>query len=220
MGDPERDERPWPRETRLFWATYHTVRALLRVLCAFKVEGLEQYPRGPAVIVANHPSALDALFLAAAVPERVLFVGAAEFLAIPVVGWAMRTYGCIPVRRGEVDLSVIRESVCALRAGRKVAIFPEGRVTPEPGPLHRGAALIAARAGAPIVPVAVHGTDRVFPLGARVPRPGRVRVRIGSPQPPPPPAAVEQAALAAANEALAAAMAWVRDCHPGTGRVR
>lgn len=213
MDAASRVRRRWPRETLLFQVTRWVVRAALRGLFRFRVEGVEHYPAGPAVVVANHPSALDPLFIAAAVPERILFVGAAEFLAMPVVGWAMRTYGCIPVRRGEIDLSVIRESVCALRAGRKVAIFPEGRVTPEPGPLHRGAALIAARAGAPIVPVAVCGTDRVFPLGARVPRPGRVRVRIGSPQPPGPPAAVEQAALAAANEALAAAMAWVR----GTG---
>jgi len=174
------------------------------VLFAFKVEGLEYYPRGPAVIVANHPSALDALFLAAALPERVLYIGAEEFLAMWAVGWAMRTYGCIPVRRGEVDLSAIREALRALRDGRKVVVFPEGQVSPKPGPLHRGAALIAAQAGVPIAPASIDGTGRVFPLGARWPRPARVRVRFGPIQPAPTPSRAAQAA------ALAAAMAWVR----------
>lgn len=168
------------------------------------MEGLESYSRGPAVIVANHPSALDALFLAAALPERVLFIGAEEFLAMWAVGWAMRTYGCIPVRRGEVDLAAIREALRALRDGRKVVVFPEGQVSPQPGLLHRGAALIAAQAGVPIAPASIDGTSRVFPLGARLPRPARVRVRFGPIQPAPTPS------RAAQDAALAAAMAWVR----------
>lgn len=195
---------PWPAETFLFRLTYILVRALLRLLFGFRVEGLAHYPAGPAVIVANHPSALDPLFLAAAVPERVLFVGAEEFLAMRGVGWAMRTYGCIPVRRGQVDRSAIRESLRALREGRKVVIFPEGRVSPEPAPLHRGAAMVAAEAGVPIAPAALAGTGRVFPLGARLPRQGRVWVRFGPPQPAP---AIGREAQ---DAALAAAMAWVR----------
>lgn len=203
MGDPRPDHRRWPRETVLFRVTRAAVRGLLSVLFHFRVEGLEHVPAGPAVIVANHPSALDPLFIAAAVPERLLFIAAEEFTTHGAVGWAMRTYGCIPVRRGQVDLSAIRESLRALQDGRKVAVFPEGGVTPEPRPPHRGAALIAARAGVPIVPAAVRGTERVFPLGARVPRPGRVRVRFGPPHPAP------QDTTAAQETAVARVMAWV-----------
>jgi 1-acyl-sn-glycerol-3-phosphate acyltransferase len=194
-----------PRETRLFRAWWVAVRALLRPLFCFRAEGLERLPAGPAVLVANHPSALDPLFLAAAVPERLVFLAAAEFLALPAVGWAMRTYGCIPVRRGEVDSRAVRGALLALEAGRKVAVFPEGRVTPHPDgrPGLRGAALLAARAGVPVVPVAIAGTGRVFPLGAWFPRPGRVAVRIGPPLPPPD---AERASQDAATEA---AMAWI-----------
>jgi len=204
MGDPKPDRLPWPQETRLFWVTYFVVRTLLRILFRFRVEGLEHYPAGPAVIVANHPSALDALFLAAALPERVLYIGAEEFLAMWGVGWAMRTYGCIPVRRGEVDLSAIRGSLRALQDGRKVVVFPEGQVSPQPGPLHRGAALIAAHARVPIAPAAIQGTGRVFPLGARVPRLERVSVRFGPPHP------VSKDSRDDLEAAVAAAMAWVR----------
>ncbi|MDR7486890.1 MAG: lysophospholipid acyltransferase family protein [Armatimonadota bacterium] len=180
------------------------VSALLRVLFSFRVEGLERYPAGAAVLVANHPSALDPLFIAAAVPDRVLFLAAGEFLALPAVGWAMRTYGCIPVRRGEVETDAVREALLALTAGRKVGVFPEGRVSPQPRPPRRGAALLAARAGAPITPVALIGTGRVFPLGARLPRPGRVVVRVGPALPPP------ADSRGAQEAAIAEAMAWIR----------
>lgn len=197
--------RPWPRETSLFRLAHVIVPALLRALFRFRVEGLEHYPSGPAVIVANHPSALDPLFIAAAVPDRVLFLAAEEFLALRLVGWVMRTYGCIPVRRGEVDPGAVREALRALADGKKVAIFPEGRVTPHPDgrPGFRGAALLAARAQVPMVPVALLGSDRAFPLGAWVPRPARVGVRVGRPLPPPP---LDRAGQ---DRATAAAMAWV-----------
>ncbi|MDR7554483.1 MAG: lysophospholipid acyltransferase family protein [Armatimonadota bacterium] len=192
-----------PPESRWFWLVHRAVRGLLRVYVRLHVEGREHYPAGPAVLVANHRSALDPLFVAAAVPERILFVAAAEFLEWRGIGWVMRAYGCIPVRRGEVDLPAVRQAVRALAAGRKVGVFPEGRVTPHPLPPHRGAALIAARARVLLVPVAVAGSARVFPLGARVPRPGAVRVRFGPPLPPP---AQTREAM---DAALAATMAWI-----------
>jgi 1-acyl-sn-glycerol-3-phosphate acyltransferase len=175
------------------------------VLFHFRVEGLKHVPAGPAIIVANHPSAVDALFIAAAIPERLLFIAAEEFLVMRgFVGWAMRTYGCIPVRRAGFDIAAIRESLRALADGRKVAFFPEGGVSPQPRPPHRGAALIAARAGAPILPAAISGTDRVYPMGARVPRPGRVLLRFGPLIPAP------ADTTAAQEDATTAAMAWVR----------
>lgn len=183
---------------------WHAVRAVLRLTFRFRVEGLEHYPSGPAVLVANHPSAMDPLVLAAAVPERLVFVAAGEFLALRAVGWAMRTYGCIPVRRGEVDAAAVRGALAALAGGRKIAVFPEGRISPEPAAGRRGAALLAARAGVPVVPVAIAGTVRIFPLGAWLPRPGRVVVRIGPPLPPP------GAERASQDAATAAAMAWIR----------
>lgn len=193
----------WPTETLLFRLTRLAVRALLGALFAFRVEGREHLPRGPAVVVANHPSALDPLFIGAAVPERLLFIAAKEFLSLRAVGWAMLTYGCIPIRRGQIDIAAIRESLDALTMGRKLVVFPEGGVSPSPRPPQRGAALIAARAQVPIVPAVIRGTERVFPLGARFPRLGSVRLRFGPPIPPPHDEASAQEA------ALARAMAWV-----------
>ncbi len=176
---------------------------LLRLLFDLRLTGARELPGGPAVVVANHPSATDPIFLAVALPERILFLGAAEYLSWPLVGWVMRAYGCIPLRRGAVDSHAIREALDALASGRRLAVFPEGRITPKPGPGRRGAALIASRARVPMVPVALIGTGRVFPLGARLPRPGRVEVRIGPALPPP------GESRAAQEEATALAMAWI-----------
>jgi 1-acyl-sn-glycerol-3-phosphate acyltransferase len=203
MEDSRLSHQHWPRETILFRLARVVTRVLLRVLFLFRVEGLEQYPRGAAVIVANHPSALDPLFIAAALPERILFIGAREFLTMPVVGWAMRAYGCIPVRRGQVDASAVRDALRALAAGYKVGVFPEGQISPELSAGRRGGALLAARGGVPLLPVAVVGSGQVFPLGARMVRPGRVTVYIGPPLPPP---GGDRADQDAATES---AMAWI-----------
>lgn len=205
MGEASPGPRAWPRETLLYRLARLVVVPLLKGLFRFRVEGLDRYPTGPALIVANHPSALDALFVAAAVPERVLMMGAAEFLTMPLVGWVMRTYGCIAVRRGEADLSAIKESVRALRDGRKVVIFPEGRISPEPAPIQRGAAVVAEHARVAFLPAAIAGSDRAFPLGARMIRPARVSVAFGP---------LHRPAGTAAGDyetALAGAMQWVRN---------
>lgn len=196
--------RAWSSNTVLLHLARILVRLLLRLLFRFRIEGLEHFPPGPAIVVANHPSALDPMFIAAASPERVLFVAAAEFLSLRIVGWVMRAYGCIPVRRGEVDAAVIRHAMALLVSGVKVGVFPEGRISPQPGLLRRGAGLIAHRAQVPVLPVAVLGSDRVFPLGARWPRLARVTVRIGSPLPVPGPGRDAQEAT------VAEAMKWIR----------
>jgi len=194
-----------PRQTLLYRLAYRTVRFLLHLGFGFRVEGVEHIPPGGALVVANHPSALDPVVLAAALPRRALFIGAAEFLSMPLAGWAMRAYGTIPVRRGRIDLAVVREAVRALEAGVLVAIFPEGRISPDGGSPKAGAGILAARAGVPTVPAAILGTARALPLGRYLPRLSRVRVVFGPPLPPPP-----AADRAAAHRLVEEALGWVR----------
>ena len=87
------------------------------------------------------------------------------------------------MRRGEGDRAAQRFSLEALADGRPIAIFPEGTRS-RVGRMKEGkpgAAMLAIRSGAPIVPAAISGTQRIFPDGARWPRPTRVRIRIGEP---------------------------------------
>ena len=107
----------------------------------------------------------------------------AELFKIPVFGWLLARLGAFPVVRGTADRKAIRRAIDLLKAGEVVGIFPEGTRTRTGDllPLQRGAALIALRAGVPVVPVALIGTFK--PIRWRVWRPvfNRIRVRIGEP---------------------------------------
>jgi 1-acyl-sn-glycerol-3-phosphate acyltransferase len=111
------------------------------------------------------------------------FMAKIEMRSWPVIGWLASQSGVYFVRRGERDRAAQQFSLDALAAGRPIAIFPEGTRSRD-GHLtdgKAGAALIAMRSGAPIVPAGISGTHRIFPGRSRWPRPTRVRVRYGEP---------------------------------------
>jgi 1-acyl-sn-glycerol-3-phosphate acyltransferase len=96
--------------------------------------------------------------------------------------------GGLPVRTGGSESTAsLRGAIRLLQEGKFVGVFPEGRVMPEGelGPLHPGAAMLAARLHVPVIPVAVRGSSRAWPHGKSLPRPAPVSVRIGSPIAPP-----------------------------------
>jgi 1-acyl-sn-glycerol-3-phosphate acyltransferase len=159
------------------------VRLALRALCGFRVDGGDREPpSGPLVIVSNHVSDLDPLVVGVALRRRVHFMAKVELFRPPLLRWWIRACGAFPVRRGEVDRQAFRTARTILEHGEALVMFPEGTRAsslddlrpPEPG-----AALLAVRTGAAILPVAVIGTDRVLPRGARRPARGTIRVRIG-----------------------------------------
>jgi 1-acyl-sn-glycerol-3-phosphate acyltransferase len=162
------------------------VRAVARWLFHFTVVGAERLPvSGAAVLVANHVSWLDPIIVPLALPRKPAFLAMEELWRMPVVGIVMRVYGplAIPLNRGAVDATALKRSLRALQAGALLIVFPEGGISPsgELRPFHRGAAMLAARAGAPIIPVAIQGTAEALPLGRMLPRRRPITVRIGTP---------------------------------------
>jgi 1-acyl-sn-glycerol-3-phosphate acyltransferase len=171
---------------------YHPGCAIIgfvsRLLWRASIEGVEHLPRsGPFILVANHCSNLDPLMMGWAsghqIGRVVHFMAKIEMRRWPIIGWLATQSGVYFVRRGESDRAAQRFSLEALAAGRPIAVFPEGTRS-RTGHLREGkpgAALIAMRSGAPLVPAAVSGTHRIFPGRSRWPRPTRVRIRIGEP---------------------------------------
>lgn len=151
----------------LFWV-------LFALGCRWEVGGREHVPPdGPLLVIANHLSWLDPPLVGTVLPRKVHFMAKHELFRNPLAAWVLRRLGAFPVRRGQPDRWALRHALDLLDRGAVVGLFPEGsRSRGRLGPFEPGAALLAIKSGAPVLPVAIAGPYR----------PGRrVRVRIGVP---------------------------------------
>jgi 1-acyl-sn-glycerol-3-phosphate acyltransferase len=141
---------------------------------------------GPCVVVANHQSGLDPVTVARALPLSLRILAMQELFRIAVLGRALRTIGMIEVDRDSPSLRTIVKSVAELlAAGHSVLIFPEGKLSVD-GSVREfkdGAFLMAVMNQVPVLPVAICGTNRVWPAVGRAIRGGTVHVTVGSPIP-------------------------------------
>lgn len=147
-----------------------------------RVEGAEHVPqRGPLLVVANHASDFDPPIVSCCVRRPVSYMAKEELFRVPVLSQAIRLYGAYPVKRGAADRSAIRSALVQLEAGWAVGVFLQGTRTPDariPDP-KLGAALLAAKAQVPLLPVSLWGTQAILPKGQKTPRPVPITVRIG-----------------------------------------
>ena len=145
-----------------------------------EMQGRDRIPRGrPVVFMANHQSNCDPPALLAVLP-KVLVLVKKEFFRVPIIGSGMRLVGFIRVDRKnrEQALDAVEKGVLALKAGRSFLVYPEGTRSSD-GRLQRfkkGVFVMAVKAGAPIVPISVSGSNKIMPKGKFVIRPGRVRI--------------------------------------------
>lgn len=150
----------------LLRATSGLLRFLFRLAGGLRVRGLEHIPAtGPVIVASNHLSWADPPLLRAVLPRDARFMANDFLFRISVLGPVIRLYGAFPVHRGRLDRAALRQAESYLRQGELVCIFPEGgtTVTGRLVPFEGGVALLALRTGAPIVPAAITGTDRVLP---------------------------------------------------------
>jgi 1-acyl-sn-glycerol-3-phosphate acyltransferase len=154
-----------------------------------RIRGRERLPAsGGFVLAPSHRSMMDIPFIAAVTPRRVRFMGKVEVFKIPVVGTLFRWLGGFPVLRDGTDRKAVRDSIAILHAGEPLVVYPEGTRQHGPAiqPLQPGAAYLAIRAGVPIVPVGIAGSEEIFRShGTKIPRFGRAGIVVGDPIFPP-----------------------------------
>ena len=148
------------------------------------MRGAENIPmEGPVILAANHAAHMDPPYLSQVMDRQLHMMAKEELFRVPVLGRFIRALAAFPVKRGTADRAALREAVERLKAGHVLGIFPEGTRSPDGalGPAEKGFALIARQTGAPVVPVAIAGTNCILPKGAKRPHRHHVRITIGPP---------------------------------------
>ncbi len=161
---------------------WSVVSPLLHIYLRGRVYGAENVPQnGPLIVVSNHASDFDPPILSCAVQRPVAYMAKEELFRIPVLKQAISLYGAYPVKRGSADRTAIRAALASLEQGWAAGVFITGTRTSNGRVIDPklGAALIAAKAQAPLLPVSLWGTHAIFRKGFAVPRPVPVTVRIG-----------------------------------------
>jgi 1-acyl-sn-glycerol-3-phosphate acyltransferase len=171
-----------------YWSLLFVVKAVIFAFTTTEVVGREKMPRrGPLILASNHFNNADPPLLGAVMPRRLVFMAKQEMFQWPLIGMMARLAGAFPVRRSEADLGALRKAAAILRGGEVLAMFPEGTRSKDARlhEAHPGTALLALRSEAPILPVAISGTERVSILRLpfdclRLRRP-HIRVVLGDP---------------------------------------
>lgn len=174
--------------SRLNAAFYWTIKAIAwpvtRAYVRLQITGAGHVPRiGPCLVVANHVSFVDPVVLGSAFPRRIAFMITRPIYGLRRLTWFYYMMGTIPVAYDVPDPRAMKTALRTLRDGRVVGIFPEGQRMPDGnlGEGKSGAAMIAARSGAPVIPAAIIGAHRVMPVGSAFPRPHAIRIVFGEP---------------------------------------
>jgi 1-acyl-sn-glycerol-3-phosphate acyltransferase len=154
------------------------LRIAFKLLLNLEVVGLENVPpEGPLILMINHTHLIDPAMAGGVMPRETVAMSKIESFGDPILGIIVRLYGAFPVRRGEVDLQATRRALEVLRNGEVLLMAPEGTRSKDcrlqPG--HDGMTFIALRANAPILPMAITGTNN---FGSNMKRLRRTNVKI------------------------------------------
>ncbi|MEK7772813.1 MAG: lysophospholipid acyltransferase family protein [Deltaproteobacteria bacterium] len=153
-----------------------------------RVEGLENIPPERSVIfMSNHQGAFDIPALHCAIPTDFKWVAKKSLFNVPLIGWSLALAGHIPIERENAAsaLKSLEDAVGRIKSGASVVIFPEGTRShsDELLPFKRGAFMLAAKSGAPVVPVAIKGTRGILKRGGFFITPADVCISFGAPVP-------------------------------------
>jgi 1-acyl-sn-glycerol-3-phosphate acyltransferase len=177
---------------KTFWSEqlpwfYYIGRGIARVLFALltrlEVKGRENIPAdGAVLVVANHLNLTDPPLLGISLDRKMMFMAKEELFRSPLTACFVGGFGAFPVHRGKMDRKALRQSQQVLTDGMALIMFPEATrsKTARLQRAYPGSALLAMRAGVPVLPVGISGTERVRGIGWIFRRP-RITINIGRP---------------------------------------
>jgi 1-acyl-sn-glycerol-3-phosphate acyltransferase len=171
---------------------YQLVRSLIAVVSRaywrLTIEGRENVPATGAFVLAPvHRSFIDFALVSGITRRRMRYMGKDSLWKVSLFGRFISALGAFPVRRGAADREALRRSIEVVERGEPLVLFPEGtrRFGPTIEHLFDGAAYVATRAGVPVVPVGIGGSERAMQKGKKLPRPVKIHIVVGKPLHPP-----------------------------------
>src|SRR5688572_3173996 len=145
----------------VYWPARVIIKAAILLYFRVRRLGREHIPSGGVILAANHRSFLDPFLIGCCIGRPIYFVAKRELFKNPLIGWFLNCMGAFPVRRGESDEESVATTRALLARGHAVVIFPEGTRIPAGslGRPKRGMGRLALESGAPVVPIAVSGSE-------------------------------------------------------------
>jgi 1-acyl-sn-glycerol-3-phosphate acyltransferase len=189
MSKTPTPQAPTRSELLLYQVLRGIAVGISRLYLPGRVVGRGNLPvAGPYLLAPVHRSYVDWLIVARVTRRRRLrYIAKAEIWKSRFVGSLLEACGAFPVHRSGADREALDRCQAVLAAGEPLVMFPEGtrRTGPIVEDLREGVAYLALRAGVPVVPVGIGGSEQAMPRGSSIPRPRKVEVVIGKPVWPP-----------------------------------
>jgi len=189
------DDAAAPRRSagvRVPSAVYRLLRVIVhlvnRAYWRVEVDGADSVPAtGPVILAPVHRSFMDFFVVSEVTKRKIFYMTKEEMWKTPLLGSFLDSVGAFPVHRDGADRLALERAQDVLERGDVLILFPEGtrRAGPVIENLHEGAAFLAARTGAPIVPIGIGGTAEAMPKGSKFVRPVKVHLVVGPPLPAP-----------------------------------
>lgn len=171
-----------------YWFVRNVLNLFCRTFWRTRVFGAHNIPKsGPFILAPIHRSNIDTPLACTVTGRRMRYMGKDSLWKKAPVGWVLSALGGFPVSRGTADREALRRCISVLEAGEPLVLFPEGerKSGPVVQPLFDGAMYIAVKAGVPVVPVGIGGSERAMPKGKSYIRPSKCVVIVGEPLLPP-----------------------------------
>jgi len=170
----------------MYWVFIGALRVTMRIAgIHIRVEGTEHIPRGVCVFASNHASNIDPVALVPNIPRRVALLAKKEVFSVPILSKALHLARLVPVDRADREAAAESVDIAVeyLKEGLSFLVYPEGTRSPDGHllPFKKGTFVMAIRAGVPVVPVSLAGTQRLMRKGDWTLHPGEVIVRYGPP---------------------------------------
>ena len=173
----------WTDSVPYRW-THRITSFTFRALGKIETRGSEYIPRkGGMLLLSNHLSYLDPFILATTATRELHYMARDNVFRIPLLRQIITSHNAYPVKRGTADRAALKHTICLLRAGNAVLIFPEGTRGTDSnlGKAHDGVSFIAHNANVPVIPVFLAGADRLMPRKSIWIRPAKLSTNYGPP---------------------------------------